>query len=96
LKFWHYAKFLKSLNNVNDVITFRAFWLTAWVSKGIITGINKRNKAWNEYNEIPNYLNQNKYKMLRNKVTDMIKKANVNFEMGLVGKIKEDPKSFYA
>jgi len=26
----------------------------------------------------------------------MIKKAKVNFEMGLVGKIKEDPKSFYA
>jgi len=40
----------------------------------MITGINKRNKAWNEYNKIPNYLNQNKYKMLRNKVTDMIKK----------------------
>jgi len=66
------------------------------VSKGIITGIYKRNKAWNEYNKIPNYLNQNKNKMLRNKVTDMIKKAKVNFEMGLVKKIKEDPKSFYA
>jgi len=31
----------------------------AWVSKGIISSINKRNKAWNEYNMIPNYLNQN-------------------------------------
>jgi len=30
--------------------------------QGIIIGINKRNKAWNEYNNIPNYLNQNKYK----------------------------------
>jgi len=29
-------------------------------------------------------------------MNDMIKKAKVNFEMELVKKIKEDPKSFYA
>jgi len=33
----------------------------AWVSKWIIFGINKKKKGWNEYNKIPNYLNQNKY-----------------------------------
>jgi len=29
-------------------------------------------------------------------MNDMIKKAKVNFEMGLVKRIKEDPNSFYA
>jgi len=69
--------FKTKLESRNKYVPFRKLpkrKFPAWVSTGIITGINKKNKAWNEYNKIPNYLNQNKYKMLFNKVTDMIQK----------------------
>jgi len=66
--------------------------------------IKNRNKAWYEYNKRPVYQNQQKYKLLRNKVIEMIKNAKILtksfemkvFELKLVEKIKDDLKSFYA
>ena len=68
----------------------------AWMSNKIRKGIKKRNSAWAKYNKAPEYSKKAKYKLLRNKVSSMIKKAKIKFEEDISEHIKTDPKAFYS
>jgi ribonucleases P/MRP protein subunit RPP40 len=95
---WNF--FLKILVNLRDTyVPERKFGkriFPMWMNNGIKKKIKKRNKAWDEFKTSPDYRKQDKYKDLRNKVTNMIKKAKINFEEGIAGKVKDDPKAFYS
>lgn len=67
-----------------------------WMNGKIRKGIEKREQAWKRLIKSPSYLLDAKYKLIRNKVTKMIRKAKMKFEVLLANRIKEDAKTFYA
>ena len=67
-----------------------------WMTKKIKCSIKRRNRAWSNYEERPEYQRLQKYRKLRNKVNKAIKAAKRNFEETLADKIKVEPKAFYS
>ena len=66
------------------------------MTKKIKCSIKRRNRAWSNYEERPEYQRLQKYRKLRNKVNKAIKAAKRNFEETLADKIKVEPKAFYS
>jgi len=58
--------------------------------------IEERKKAWKKSKDRPSYVNQARYKKMRNEVTKEIREAKISFEYKLAENIKEDPKTCYA
>jgi len=58
--------------------------------------IKKRNKAWKNFKNNPQYHKLDDYKNKRNQVTKTILSNKRTFEENLANRIKTDPKAFYA
>jgi len=52
--------------------------------------------VWKKFKDRPSYVNQTRYKRMRNEVTKEIREAKHCFKYKLAENIKEDPKAFYA
>ena len=67
-----------------------------WISKKLLKLIKEKNKCWNKYRKNRSQRNYDKYKSLRNKVTNENRKTRENFENNLAEEIKNNPRSFYS
>ena len=67
-----------------------------WLNKKITKIIKTRNKQWKIFQKYPSYLNESKYKRIRNKVTTEIRRSKCRFESKIADKIKVNPKIFFS
>ena len=67
-----------------------------WMSKEVITAINRRDHCWKIYKENPLKENLLEYIKLRNIATKIKRNAKINFERNLAMKFKDDKNQFYS
>jgi ribonuclease P/MRP protein subunit RPP40 len=66
-----------------------------WVSSETVKQIRKRGDAWTEYRDKPSDINYEKYKIIRNQVTSLVRRDHDLYQKKLIKDFKGNNKRFY-
>jgi hypothetical protein len=77
------------------VETQRKYKKNHWIARDTINWIKKRNEAWRAYRRYSSGRSFDLYKRLRNKVTSMIRKDEMEYNNRIIMGFKGKPKKFY-